>query len=106
MTPITRYHQALTVHGFVHDPAQEHGAQHLQRLYDDLLATNTLPPESFGWRSLPGLARILGWCGTSRWQSCRGLYLWGGVGRGKTWLVDSLPRRNSAAQLDWLGLMP
>ena len=53
----------------VHDPAQQAVVAQLQKIHDELLAT---PP------------RLL----QRRWVPVRGLYLWGSVGRGKTWLMD------------------
>ena len=73
MTPLERYRQDLAKPGFVHDPAQEQAIEALQQVYDELLAH---PPR----RGL--LRRKL------RWPAVRGLYMWGGVGRGKTYLMD------------------
>lgn len=71
-TPRERYQGALARGGFVRDPAQAHAVEALQRVYDALLAQ---PPR----RRLGGL----------RWPRVDGLYLWGSVGRGKTWLMDA-----------------
>ena len=90
MTPITYYQQALTLHGFAHDPAQEQAVYHLQRLYDELLNNNsTLTKRPGDWSLSRFIPQLFGWQKVQKWQPCRGLYFWGGVGRGKTWLVDS-----------------
>ncbi len=73
-TPRLRYEADLVRHGFVRDPAQERAVEALDNLYARLL---TAPAPSW-WR------RLLGRPATP----VRGLYLWGGVGRGKTWLMD------------------
>ena len=78
MTPLERYQADLKRPDFFHDPAQENAVKHLQRLYDDILAAG--PTRSAG---LFGLFR------GKRSQPVKGLYFWGGVGRGKTYLVDT-----------------
>ena len=82
MTPMERYRQDLTREGFVHDPAQEDAVRHLQALYEALVASGSRRP---GW--LERLGERLG----RRRQRVpeRGLYFWGGVGRGKTYLMDT-----------------
>jgi cell division protein ZapE len=50
--------------------------EHTQRLYEDLLLASR---DRAWWRRLPGLGP----------RPVRGLYLWGGPGRGKSYLVDS-----------------
>jgi len=72
------YLQELNREDFVEDPAQRNAVQHLQNLYEELLK-----PRS----SQSLLARIF----TSNRDKpfVRGLYLWGGVGRGKTYLMDT-----------------
>jgi cell division protein ZapE len=75
MTPLQRYQQDLLRPDFVADPAQKMAVDHLQRLYDDLLA------QSSGGL-LSGLFRRAK-------KPCLGLYFWGGVGRGKTYLMDT-----------------
>lgn len=52
--------------------------RHLQRLYDDLVAAS---------HSKPGLLGKL--FGKKEQAPVKGLYFWGGVGRGKTYLVDT-----------------
>lgn len=84
--PYARYRQDLQQEGFVHDPAQERAILHLQRVYDELLAAPSPPPAApktglFGRLRHPKAATAP--------LPVRGLYLWGGVGRGKTYLVDT-----------------
>lgn len=63
--------------GFYYDPAQEKAVAHTQRLYDELLSR---PRRRAGF-----LDRLL----SRKPVAVGGLYLWGGTGRGKTYLVDS-----------------
>ena len=78
MTPLERYQADLKRPDFFHDAAQETAVRHLQRLYDDLLAGETGKPGLFGKL----FAR-------KQQGPIKGLYFWGGVGRGKTYLVDT-----------------
>ncbi|RDB44480.1 AFG1 family ATPase [Halomonas sp. DQ26W] len=94
-TPLTRYRADIEREGFQYDPAQEQAVMHLQRLFDQLVATPRVEPRAvttgrglkskmaglFGKRDKPDDAPSL--------PAIRGLYLWGGVGRGKTYLVDT-----------------
>lgn len=82
MTPLQRYQQDLQRSDFSYDAAQERAVQHLDRLYHDLIKQEPAPLAG-GWRGL--MAR---WRPEVR-QPCKGLYFWGGVGRGKTYLVDT-----------------
>ena len=71
------YARALTVRGFASDPAQLAAVARLEAVRRRLLRR----PRA----SLPRwLARVL----RRPDAPARGLYLWGGVGRGKTWLMD------------------
>nr|VFK27385.1 MAG: cell division protein ZapE [Candidatus Kentron sp. MB] len=88
MTPIEKYQSDIQQGTFEHDTAQEVVVRELQRIYDQL---STIPPAtSIGlWKRLtkrraqPNSNPILG------------LYVWSGVGRGKTHLMnlfyDALP---------------
>ena len=77
---LQRYEQQLAERHFVVDPAQLAAVAKLDDLRHRLLAA---PPAE---RRLPRLLRGL----TRRAPAAppKGLYLWGGVGRGKTWLMD------------------
>jgi cell division protein ZapE len=81
MTPLERYRHDLERRAFSPDPAQREAAGYLQTLYEALLAEYQ--------RRESRLARLRLSLGGSRPAPYRGIYLWGGVGRGKTWLVDS-----------------
>lgn len=79
MTPLERYKKDLERDDFSYDPSQEMAVKHLQRLYDDLVAYQ--PPKKSFLQSLLGKPVVK--------EPAKGLYFWGGVGRGKTYLVDT-----------------
>ena len=79
MTPLERYQADLKRKGFEHDPRQEAVVRELQRVYEELAPQR---------RARGRLLRRLGLASRSRTVPVRGLYLWGGVGRGKTHLVN------------------
>ncbi len=90
-TPAERYQVDLQEDGFLPDPVQALVVDHTQRLYEALTNTPTRH------RSL--LARLQALIPRPRpMVAPRGLYLWGGVGRGKTHLInafhDALPFSN------------
>lgn len=72
-TPQQRYATDMKKSGFVSDPAQATAVDALQNVYDQLQRN---PPQK----------RLLSQ--RLRWPAVQGLYLWGGVGRGKTYLMD------------------
>ena len=80
-TPLAAYRADLERGRIVHDPRQEEAVAHTQRLYDQLCA-EVMRERGF----LRRVGRRL--LGTPP-AVIRGLYLWGGVGRGKTYLVDA-----------------
>ena len=76
--PLALYRQRVTRGELAADPAQARAVEALQRLYRDL--QHAAPPR--GWRRK--VAKLAG----KRHTTVRGLYLWGSVGRGKTFLMD------------------
>jgi cell division protein ZapE len=78
MTPWQKYQQDLMRDDFHYDEAQENAVRHLQRLYDELVAQPTTEPSFF--------SRLFN---RKQKKTIKGLYFWGGVGRGKTYLVDT-----------------
>lgn len=81
MTPLQKYQQDLQSDDFKYDVAQENAVKELQRLYDEL----TQPEKKLTWRIKVKTAFGKG----MQKPSIQGLYFWGGVGRGKTYLVDT-----------------
>ena len=88
MTPLERYRHDLDHGDFEVDAAQRNAAEHLQRVYEALIASPARQSEGF-------FGRLKGLIGDKEASPVTGLYLWGGVGRGKTWLMnafhDALP---------------
>ncbi|ROS06101.1 cell division protein ZapE [Sinobacterium caligoides] len=83
MTPLQRYKNDLKKPGFNYDASQEKAVLHLQRLYDDLLANPDLRSGGF-------VAKVRAlFAGSPQPVAVKGLYFWGGVGRGKTYLMDN-----------------
>jgi cell division protein ZapE len=80
MTPLSRYQQDLQKPDFVEDDAQRVAVENLQRLFDELVKFS--PPKKTFLNTI-GLAK------TAPITPVKGLYFWGGVGRGKTYLVDT-----------------
>jgi cell division protein ZapE len=70
------YQQALAQRGFVTDAAQEAAVDRLQRAYDEWVDYRSQRATPF--------KRLL-----HRPAVPRGVYMWGGVGRGKSFLMDS-----------------
>ncbi|MCM2678628.1 cell division protein ZapE [Echinimonas agarilytica] len=77
MSPFEQYQHDLTHNGFSPDAAQAEAMQALESLYQQLIA----PSPNVGI-----MARLFKKTPPS---AIRGLYLWGGVGRGKTYMVDT-----------------
>jgi cell division protein ZapE len=81
MTPWEKYQDDLSLIDFQYDEAQENAVKELQRLYDEL----TQPQKKRKWRI--SLKARFGRGMTK--PTIQGIYFWGGVGRGKTYLVDT-----------------
>ena len=81
LTPWQTYQADLQQPEFLYDAAQENAVKELQRLYDEL----THPEQKRTWR-----VKLQNKFGKGMQKPCiQGLYFWGGVGRGKTYLVDT-----------------
>ncbi|AZP13814.1 cell division protein ZapE [Undibacterium parvum] len=70
------YHDALTTRGFQADAAQQFAVARLQQAYDEWVLYKSKRSNKF--------TRII-----TRPDVPRGVYMWGGVGRGKSFLMDS-----------------
>lgn len=84
LSPLDKYNQDLMRDDFLFDAAQENAVKNLQRLYDDLI-NKPLPVTGFK-KVLNRWKRVVA---KSERESIQGIYFWGGVGRGKTYLVDT-----------------
>ena len=73
---VALYRQSLAKRGFVSDPAQWRAVERLQRLYEEWSAYKA--------RRSNALKRLL-----VRPELPKGVYLWGPVGRGKSFLMDA-----------------
>ena len=81
MTPLERYQKDLERDDFSYDAAQEMAVKHLQRLYDDMVGA---------WESSQKKGSVGKMFSRNKKKTpVMGLYFWGGVGRGKTYLVDT-----------------
>jgi len=80
LTPWQRYQEDLKRDDFSHDTAQEAAVRRLQDLYDRVLERRA-QNASFSGRFIRRFRRSV--------VPEKGLYFWGGVGRGKTYLMDA-----------------
>ncbi|MGI9293810.1 MAG: cell division protein ZapE, partial [Pseudomonadales bacterium] len=81
--PLAHYQADLRQSDFQHDPAQERVVHELQEVYMALVQAESCHNKS----NIFGRIRALFDSGND--VPVRGLYLWGGVGRGKTYLMDA-----------------
>ncbi|MFN3165308.1 MAG: AFG1/ZapE family ATPase, partial [Pseudohongiellaceae bacterium] len=80
MTPSQRYRDAISSGRIVADPEQERILVHLDALQQRIDSAGSAQ------RGTSWLSRLLP--GAKPDPGVQGLYLWGGVGRGKTFLMD------------------
>ena len=81
-TPLARYKKDLERDDFSYDATQEMAVNHLQRLYDELVAVESKPSAGLFGRLKEKISK-------TEVEPVKGLYFWGGVGRGKTYLMDT-----------------
>ncbi|POW95218.1 cell division protein ZapE [Serratia marcescens] len=87
LSPLSRYQQALEAGEYQADEVQRRAVTQLDRIYQALLQKPAVSAPAGGLRGK--LSRLLGKGGeTAPQRPVQGLYMWGGVGRGKTWLMD------------------
>ncbi|HAK34033.1 MAG TPA: cell division protein ZapE [Pantoea sp.] len=86
-SPLARYEQALSQGDFKPDDVQRDAITRLDAVQRALLARQPEPPAS-GKGLFGRLSRLMGKEKTDAQAPVRGLYMWGGVGRGKTWVMD------------------
>lgn len=82
-SPQQAYQAALAGGDFVADAAQAEAVAALEHVYGELIA---YPPKPDLRNRLA--KKLLG-REMVRWPPVQGVYMWGGVGRGKTWLMDA-----------------
>ena len=81
LTPKELYHLEVKERGLIHDDAQFNAVCALHRLYEQLLAPPPAPAVESSLFSFFKRKQAV--------EPLSGVYLWGGVGRGKTYLIDS-----------------
>ncbi|MEX5766888.1 cell division protein ZapE [Serratia marcescens] len=87
LSPLSHYQQALEAGEYQADEVQRRAVTQLDRIYQALLQKPAASAPAGGLRGK--LSRLLGKGGeTAPQRPVQGLYMWGGVGRGKTWLMD------------------
>jgi len=87
LSPLTLYQQALDKGEFQPDDVQREAMTRLDGIFQAL--TQVEAPSAPSGKGLFGkLNKLLGKGQTETQIPARGLYMWGGVGRGKTWLMD------------------
>ncbi|PKA30407.1 cell division protein ZapE [Cedecea lapagei] len=86
LSPTSRYQQALDEGTHQPDDVQREAVNRLNVIYQELTQQMPAPAQSGGLKAAFG--RLLGKKEPQTVAPVRGLYMWGGVGRGKTWLMD------------------
>lgn len=85
VSPTSRYLKALNDGTHQPDEVQKEAVRRLESIYQALTAKEP-PPQETGFFARVG--KLLGKREEAEIAPVRGLYMWGGVGRGKTWLMD------------------
>lgn len=80
-SPLVRYQNDLQREGFSHDPSQQLAVEKLQGLYERLITADVHAKKASVWSRVLGRKKAI--------EPVQGLYFWGGVGRGKTYLMDN-----------------
>ncbi|HEP0987504.1 TPA: cell division protein ZapE [Enterobacter ludwigii] len=86
LSPASRYQLALNEGTHQPDDVQREAVNRLDTIYQEFTAKPAEGEQSGGLKA--ALGRLLGKKEPQTHAPVRGLYMWGGVGRGKTWLMD------------------
>ncbi|EBU3694875.1 cell division protein ZapE [Salmonella enterica] len=86
LSPTSRYLQALNDGSHQPDNVQKEAVNRLEAIYQEVIAKKT--PVTSPGGLIARLGKLLGKNEPDAQIPVRGLYMWGGVGRGKTWLMD------------------
>ncbi len=73
-SPMKRYQEALATGNFSEDNIQRQAIEYLDDLQQKIIALESGNKGFFGF--------------FKKQETPKGLYMWGGVGRGKTWMMD------------------
>ena len=86
-SPLSRYQRLLAAGEYQADEVQRQAVTQLDYIYQALQQIPAVSAPAGGLRGK--LSRLLGKSSeTAKQRPVQGLYMWGGVGRGKTWLMD------------------
>ncbi|WP_336218148.1 cell division protein ZapE [Citrobacter amalonaticus] len=85
-SPTSRYQKAISDGTHQPDDVQKEAVTRLQAIYQALTAEK--PPTDQPKGLMARVGKLLGKKEEAGRAPVRGLYMWGGVGRGKTWLMD------------------
>ena len=88
LSPASRYQLALNEGTHQPDDVQREAVNRLEMVYQELTAKPAEVEQNGGLKAAFG--RLLGKKAPQAHAPVRGLYMWGGVGRGKTWLMVRL----------------
>ncbi|MDC9589214.1 cell division protein ZapE [Xenorhabdus sp. XENO-10] len=87
ITPSSLYQAALSDGQYQPDEVQRNTVERLDIIHRDLVnARSCHIPQSNGLKDM--LGKLFGRQSPEQYRPVQGLYMWGGVGRGKTWLMD------------------
>ena len=85
VTPTSQYLKALNEGSHQHDDVQKEAVSRLEIIYQELINSTPPAPRTSGLMARVG--KLWGKREDTKHMPVRGLYMWGGVGRGKTWLM-------------------
>ncbi|SFN52247.1 cell division protein ZapE [Xenorhabdus japonica] len=87
ITPSFLYQAALSDGQYQPDEVQRNTVERLDIIYRDLINVRSChTPQPNGLKGI--LGKLFGRQSPEQYRPVQGLYMWGGVGRGKTWLMD------------------